>query len=247
MGRKFSEEDKKVLVELVKEEIEAHRQGRIKKLTSGIELAKLTPLNRAYFSTILNEILPKEYVDYRNFHIKRNYNDEQINSVCQDYVYFNDSIEDISKNYSIKNPGQIKRLLSKGIKKFFITEDQRNEARKRYSIKMVQRKIIGKIQITIGAVVLLASVIGFFIVNNWHSNAEEQITKNFLQNLDDIKNTEEGSNDTLAIFAQNLGIYFENQGTQINTWQYALWLFFSLFIVISVFYITQGLVNLADL
>jgi len=119
---------------------------------------------------------------------------------------------------------------------------------------MIKRKTIGKIQVTLGIIVFLVSIVGIFIANNWYSNAEEQLDENAREAISDALNYNsdldqgetEIDNETIAIIVQETFHHFENQRAQTNILKYTLWLFFSLLIILSIFYITQGLANLSE-
>ncbi|MEK6917867.1 MAG: hypothetical protein AABW51_02865 [Nanoarchaeota archaeon] len=83
---------------------------------------------------------------------------------------------------------------------------------------MVDKKTIGKIQLVIGILVIILSIISIFIVNNWFSQVRGNID------------------------AQNQELMF----LSVNLWTYYLWTFFGLTMLIALLFITQGLVNISN-
>jgi hypothetical protein len=61
----------------------------------------------------------------------RKYLDELIHSLADDYVYFDDSIEELAKNYEITSKTMIPRLMNKAVEKGFITREQYESAESR--------------------------------------------------------------------------------------------------------------------
>ncbi len=105
---------------------------------------------------------------------------------------------------------------------------------------MVKRETIGKVQLTIGIIVLITSIIGFYVAYNINSNLYDSPYK------PDFKSLEETniSNETKAIlFLENVQIYKQElffQGEIIIN----LSLFYALTILLYLLFITQGLVNI---
>jgi len=186
MNKKASEQDKKALVELVKEEVDLHRQGKIERLSNNKELGNLMGVYKTSITKYLSQIGLIEATDreYRRKSISKDglknkwqdkdfatkekraistrtkkmhkdgkfnnaaksrikYNDNIINSICLDYVFFDDPNSEIINKYGLpkkSNSGssQISSSLSKCVQKGFISKTEVLEARKRRRSNLIK-------------------------------------------------------------------------------------------------------------
>jgi hypothetical protein len=115
---------------------------------------------------------------------------------------------------------------------------------------MVKKETIGKIQLVIGIILLLAGIIGGILTYNWYN----QQIKDFSSELSDqLKNLMENENYTSFSEDSKIILRMELTATLIN-WNFfktdiamRLGLLCTLSIIISLLFITQGLVNMKQI
>ncbi len=110
--------------------------------------------------------------------------------------------------------------------------------------RLKKREIIGKVQLIIGIILLVSSITGIIISNNQIQEIKQEINNDFyIKYSNSIEEIKSYSNETQIIIAQNLGNSLQVELKAVDTLNYNLWVFFILAIIISILFITQGLIN----
>ncbi len=107
-----------------------------------------------------------------------------------------------------------------------------------------RKQIIGKIQLLIGIILLIGGLAGLIINHNLYKNAVDENIEMFEDNLKTIQG-QTFSNETKYLGAGNTINYYSGQNFQINQRFINIELAFGLAIILSILFITQGLVNLS--
>lgn len=145
-GKPLREEDKKAIVELIREEIHAYEEKRTDGLSRISKIGELTGYCGNTIRKCMSELTEEER-EFRNQVIdsqnrkkmseiqkdirgKNTLSDEDLASLCRDYVYFPDTVREIAENYGV-NPGHLSGEIKKGISRGFITSEEYYEAWRR--------------------------------------------------------------------------------------------------------------------
>ena len=107
-------------------------------------------------------------------------------------------------------------------------------------------KIIGKIQLIIGILLLIAGVVGLIIDYSIYKNATNQNSDTFERGWADLNSLRDNlsiSNDTRFLGAIGYSFYYLEQNSQITLGLASIGLICILAIILSLLFITQGLVN----
>ena len=107
-----------------------------------------------------------------------------------------------------------------------------------------KKRIIGKIQLIIGILLLIGGITGvIFIINQ--TQELKSVNEDFLYEGFRESNNTGMNNETKRIYWENLALFFKNGEREIILFSQNLLLSFSLVIIISFLFITQGLINLS--
>ena len=111
---------------------------------------------------------------------------------------------------------------------------------------MVKKKTIGKIQLIIGVILLGGSIMAGFFIYNWYKDTSNQAYYNFEKVMQSVEQEAEWqlySNSSKALYT--LQSFDLTQSYVLETTQTAInvWLALGLVFIISLLFITQGLLN----
>lgn len=130
MAKRISKDIKQSLVDLVRGEIEAHQKNISNRFSANSELAQKFNLTQDWVIRHLSKNLSEEEKKYRTRILLGGKAPKDLARMCYDYVFFDDSTNEISQNYDIAYTN-VATLIRKGIKLCYIAERQYLQACKR--------------------------------------------------------------------------------------------------------------------
>ena len=105
-------------------------------------------------------------------------------------------------------------------------------------------KLIGKIQLIIGVILLIGGLIGLIISYNYYKENLDQYNSDLISGANEVKESQ-FSNETRYLWTFDLVQIYEGEYQYINICLICLISSFSIAIIMSILFITQGLVNMS--